>query len=246
MKQLALLFGLLVLASTALAKNVTVKTGVSYWYTDSQGSLSAPDVFINDSTYKLSLNKKSVKGQNNGFAYLAIENSIKGVPNFRLSYNHLKSNGKADFIGIPVTGGINFTHYDLTTYYKVFSKKIDWDLGLTARKFNGDLTAKEFNSTIPLDKVYGLIYSDLKIHVFQPEDGFLLGLQTQFGKTGKEEALDISAYFQYTLPEHIGITWGFRFIDVDLKTKGKYGQQRVDVKTQYKSHGPFLGLHLHF
>lgn len=245
MKQLALLFGLLVFTSTALAKNVSVKTGVSYWYTDSQGSLSAPDF----GGYKLKLNKKSVKGKNNGFAYFAIENSVPGVPNFRVAYNHLKNSGtgRLDFDSDTYLfkGNIDFSHYDVSAYYHVFNNKVVWDLGLTARKFDGKITT-DFAQAIPLDKVYGLIYSDFKVHVFKPEDGFALGFLIQAGKTGKEEASDASLYFQYTLPEHIGITWGYRYIDIELKAKAKAAGSRVDIKTNYVSHGPFLGLHLDF
>lgn len=246
MKQLIALLSLLIIASPALAKHVSIKAGVSYWHTDSQGSLSAPEVVINDLTYELALDKKSVKGLNNGFAHFAIENSVTGVPNFRFSYNHLKSDGKAELVGIPLNGGIDFTHYDITAYYKIPIKKIEWDIGLTARTFDGSIVAKEYDFSSPLNKTYGLIYSDIKWYVFSPSDGFVLGLLAQAGKTNNEEAADLSLYFQYTLPEHIGLTWGYRYIDIDLKAKGKYDNRSVKVKTNYISRGPFLGLHLHF
>lgn len=245
MKKLLVLLGLLLSASTALASNIAIKTGVSYWYTDSQGSMSAPEY----QGYKLKLDKKSVKGKNNGFAYFTLENSVPGVPNFRVAYNHLKSTGtgKLNFSGDDYSfkGNIDFSHYDLTAYYHAINSKVVWDLGLTARKFDGKIAA-DFAQSVPLDKTYGFVYSDLKVHVFAPEDGFLLGFQAQVGKTGKEQGADANLYFQYTLPEHIGITMGYRYIDIELHSNGKAGAQKVKVKTNYISHGPHLGLHLQF
>lgn len=245
MKKWLVILGLLSFTSSALASPVSIKTGLSYWYTDSQGSMSAPAY----QGYKLTLNKKSVKGKNNSFAYFAIENDVVGVPHFRLAYNHLKSSGAGElnFSGADHTfkGDIDFTHYDASAYYHVINRKVVWDLGLTARKFDGKIAA-DFAQSVPLDKVYGFIYSDFKVHVFTPEDGYALGILTQYGKTGKEEGADINAYFQYTLPEHIGITLGYRYIDIELESKAKAGNQRVKVTTNYISHGPYLGLHLHF
>lgn len=246
-KRLLLLLVFFMTSSSAYA--VDFNFGVLYWNTNAQGSLSAPEF----GGYKLKLEKESLRQQNNGFAYFALEHAVTGVPNVRLAYTQLENKGKGslDYSGSTYNfnGSVDFSHVDLTAYYRAIDRRVAWDLGLNIRKFDGSLKTDFISSAIALDKTYVFLYSDLKLDVYAntPEIGaFTLGTLVQAGKSGKEQGLDIAVYFQYTSPKHVGLTWGYRFIDIEMKSDAKAGASTVKLKTDFKSQGPYIGLHFKY
>jgi len=88
--------------------------------------------------------------------FIAVEHPFPFVPNVRISRNKLDTNSKITLtqqlsfgsevfpIGENVNANFNVSYIDYTLYYELFENGLfSFDLGLSARDFNGDVTVNE-------------------------------------------------------------------------------------------------------
>ncbi len=255
MKKLTLLL-LFSISSLAHAADFRVNEGFIYWHTSAKSKMTTELPGIGN--YSLELDEKTLKDTSNAFYFVALEHPVRFVPNIRLAYTLLDHNGKGswqvDGICEPcaIKGGIDLSHVDISPYYKVVNNRwVSLDLGLTARIFTGGLTGKgtsgaaegiKFNSSI--DSTYALGFANLQFHV--SDTGLSFGTLLNAGGTNKETATDIDAYLAYASPIGVGITAGYRYLDIELQSDAKFMGGKVKLQTDVQASGPYLGLYLRF
>lgn len=255
MKKLILVL-LFSLASVAQAADFRVTEGFIYWHTNAQSKMATELPGIG--SYRLELDKKTLRDTSNAFYFVALEHPVPVVPNIRLAYTALNHKGKGswqvDSICNPcaIKGGVDLSHVDISPYYKVVNNRwLSLDLGLTARIFVGDLsgegtsgaaTGVKFKSAI--DSTYGLIFAELQFHV--SDTGLSFGSLLNAGGSNKEKATDIDTYLVYASPIGVGFKAGYRYLDIDLASDAKFMGGKVKLQTDMQVTGPYLGLYLRF
>lgn len=255
MKKLTLLL-LFSISSLAHAADFRVNEGFIYWHTSAKSKMGTELPGIG--SYVLELDEKTLQDTSNAFYFVALEHPVTAVPNIRLAYTMLDHNGEGswqvDGICEPcaIKGGIDLSHVDISPYYKVVNNRwLSLDLGLTARIFTGSLTGTgtsglatgiKFNSSI--DSTYALALADLRFHV--ADTGLSFGTLINAGGTNKETAIDIDAYLAYASPIGVGITAGYRYLDIELQSDAKFMGGKVKLQTDVQASGPYLGLYLRF
>lgn len=261
MKKFILLL-LFSISSLAHAADFRVNEGFIYWHTSAKGSMSASAEWLGSNNFAIDLDKDTLKDTSNAFYFVALEHPVPFVPNIRLAYTMLDHRGKGSFqyfICDPCTinkGRVDLSHVDISPYYKVVSNRwVSLDLGLTARIFTGSVSGKEIvhnevnlaqglSIGSSLKSTYALAYADLQFHV--SDTGLSFGTLLNGGGTNKETAVDIDAYLAYASPIGIGITAGYRYLDIEIKSDAILAGSKVKLQTDVQASGPYLGLYLRF
>ena len=141
-KALAVTFAAL-LTANAQADTVGLYLGSQIWQSDASGTFGERNTLID-----FNLEKEQ---QINYF--VAVEHPLPFLPNVRISSTSLDTDGKATLtqafsfdekafaIGDNVNARFNVSYIDYTLYYELLDNStFSFDLGLTARDFNGDVT----------------------------------------------------------------------------------------------------------
>lgn len=243
MKRTLLALSLVAATSPALAASLGISAGAYYWQTDARGVLSAPAY----QGYNLKLDEKTLTDEANAFFFVALEHPIPVLPNIRVAHTRLQHSGSGNlfFNGTLYSfqGSIDLSHTDITAYYQLLDHVISLDLGLTARQFDGYISATTL-SKVPLDSTYALLFGELAVNI--PLTGITLGSNIQAGDTGDERAIDFTAYMKYTSPIGLGITAGYRHLEIDMESEARGGGVKVKLFSEFEASGPFFALHYQF
>lgn len=184
--------------------------------------------------------------------YVAFEHPIPFVPNIRLARAGIKDSGKGtvttafDFDGTAfapndeVGSNLDLTYTDLTLYYEIWDTGFDFDLGLTARKFDGELTIN--TTTQSIDAYLPMVYVNARVNL--PFSGFYLGA-TGNGLTFRDSSLtDYAVKLGWSTESFIfpefGIEGGYRRFDLNADAND------ADVDVDVELSGPFINLVAHF
>lgn len=218
-----------------------IYAGAYNWKADFSGDINDTDADQNiDLEDDLGFSDES----NNVF-YIAIEHPVPIVPNFRIQHTALDSSSHGELtrsvtfddvdftIGEDVATDIDFTHTDFTLYYEILDNWVNLDIGLTARKFDGEIEIDGIGEVAQVD-----IDATLPMLYFAAQfDLPLTGLSAGVGGNGigysGNTLLDLNAYVQYEFAFGLGLRGGYRTfalelddvddIDSDLTLDGLYG-----------------------
>ena len=164
-----------------------------------------------------------------GYAYFSLEHPIPIVPNIKLA------NTKFSAVGTNLALDLSFEvdQTDATLYYEILDNVVSLDLGITARKLDGQLTtsagSEYFSGTVPL------LYAAAEIAL---PAGFALAAEINTASSGNDKITDIAAKVTYTTPVGIGFEVGTRTetFEVDI----------ANVKTDIEFSGIFAGVYFKF
>ena len=177
-------------------------------------------------------NDLGLSGDSGNYFYVAIEHPIPLLPNIKVAHSDI-SESAANTLDKDITFGgqtfpegtylrtdVDFTHTDFTFYYEVLDNWISLDLGLTARKFDGEIvsqgsylifneTAEEkLDFTAPL--LYGMARFDLPITgLYVQADGNWIG-------AGGAQLFDVWGKVGYTFAFGLGLEAGLRKLALEL------------------------------
>ena len=145
MKKIALAAALAtVISANAQADALGIYLGGQIWDAQSSGTFG-------DTGSQVDFNL--VDEKQGGF-FIAFEHPLPLIPNARVAYTSLQTSGEKTlesnfefddqtfFQGTNVTADFNVSYVDYTLYYELFDNDlVSFDFGLTARDFDGDVSA---------------------------------------------------------------------------------------------------------
>lgn len=243
----ALLATALTLSSYAQADTVLgVHAGADFWRTSSSGGFANTEQqqafnFDKDSQYSY---------------YVAFEHFVPVLPNLRIQYNKLETQGPAtldtdfnfageDFSsGNAVQAGVDLSSVDYVLYYEILDNAlVSLDLGVNAKHLKGDITVRSDDrfASERVSQWLPMLYADAKVGILATGfDVFASGSATAW----KDSHLyDFQAGIGYQLVDNmlidVRVKVGYRVADLQLDDiDGIYSD--LDFK------GVFAGVHVHF
>lgn len=235
---------LLMMGQIAMADTLGIYLGVGTWNQDYSGDLL---IWQTDAL--------DVSGDSGNTLYVKFEHPVPVLPNIKIATAEISDSGVADVehpgpITLNTDSTIDLSHTDLTFYYEIIDMGMDLDLGLTFRKFDGEITQiadiggtltplptnTDITATIPM------LYVSFRVDL--PLTGFYLG--------GNANALSISGngFMDYEVKigwatsvamlADIGVEAGVRSFGVKADTK------KLDVNLDFETDGVFVRVVAHF
>ncbi|OEE87653.1 Fe3+-hydroxamate ABC transporter substrate-binding protein [Enterovibrio norvegicus FF-162] len=216
MKKLNLSLAALAVAATVSlpaqsAVLLGAKAGVDAWYADAKIN----DVRADDTNVQ-------------GSYYVAFEHFIPLVPNAKIRYTDVSSQGAN-------TQSVAFTQYDLIAYYEILDNDlISFDIGLNLQKFEGNFGVHQFDEWQPA------VYSDVRLGI--PATPVSLFGTFSFGSYDETSTVDAEA----------GVLFTLGLVAADLNFKAGYRVQDYDFNYfganpgKFMNDGFFGGVELNF
>lgn len=231
--------GSLVLAAPlANADILGVGANVSYWDSDFSGEVvnkgSAVDI-------EKDLNMDSDSNAN-FTAYF--EHPVPLLPNVRVNYTSISQSGSGkigpegfdDIINADVNSDLDLDQLDATFYYEVLDNWVNLDLGLTARKFDGELVVRDTAvggrvSTTTVDAVVPMGYLAARFDL--PFTGVSVGADGNFVSYSGDSLHDVNVYGQFEIAM-LQLRAGYREMAIDYEDD----DDKLDVELS----GPFASV----
>ncbi len=146
MRQLALFFSatLLTVSTSASADSLGLSAKVGLWLPDFDGTITESKINVDD--------ELGLDSDDSLFIAASFEHPVPLLPNLKVAHTRIKESGNGTInntfefggqtfdINAPVTSKVDANYTDITLYYEFIDIGFDLDLGLTARKYDGDLT----------------------------------------------------------------------------------------------------------
>lgn len=206
----------------------------------------------------IDLEKDLGLGDDNGkFFYAAFEHPIPLIPNIRLARTEISQEGSSTinrdvtFEGTTysaaseVSSSVDLSHIDATIYYEILDNWVNVDLGLTVRKFDGEisLTGRETSTgatqsktqalDFPMPLLYGKVRLDLPFTGLYAE-----GEGNWIGYDGNN-FFDVAAKLGYESSLGLGVEGGIRTIKLEIDYED-------EIKADLDFSGVFVNAFYHF
>lgn len=191
------------------------------------------------------------------YVYIAFEHPIPVLPNIKLARTELDQSGRNELeeeitfdgktysVDTEVESVIDLSHTDITLYYELLDNWVNFDLGLTIRKFDGEIsitgradgfddeqTAKEAVD-FPVPLIYGKAQFDL------PLTGLYASVDANWIGYGGNVFFDAVGKVGYETAIGFGVEAGLRSITLEI-------DDEEDVEADMDFSGLFLAAHYHF
>ena len=154
-----------------------------------------------------------------------LEHPIPVLPNIRLAYTSLKSEGDGTvertftFGDVTVNANekthsdVDLDSYDATLYWEVVDTGMDLDIGLTARYIDGNIKVKRLSTdesdSTDISTVLPLLYANIRVPVpFM--GGLSIGAEGNYITYDGSTIYDLQADLRYTFTMGLGLEAGYR------------------------------------
>lgn len=245
MRKLILAFGgsMVLAAPLASADVLGVGANVSYWDSELSG-----DVVNKGSGVDIE-NDLNLSSDSNANFTAYFEHPVPVLPNVRVNYTSISQNGSGQ-IGLEAFDGIlpgtdvnselDIDQLDLTLYYEVLDNWVNLDLGLTARKLDGELIVRETFvggrvSETTVDAVIPMGYLAARFDL--PFTGVSVGGEGNLISYSGDSLHDFNVYGQYEI-SLLQLRAGYRQMSIDYEDD----DDKMDVELS----GPFASVGLTF
>lgn len=253
MKTFKYALGALFLAasSTASADFIGVYAGIQHWNYDMDGSIlsSGNAVDLN--------NDLGLDGDGNLTKYVAFEHPIPFLPNVAIHQTDLRgtSNGTAgqsfSFNGMNVNANdstqfsYNLDHDEYIFYYEVLDNWVTLDLGLSAKKFDGNVaigtragTSASANSTVNISGTVPMLYAKAQFEL--PLSELSAGGSMSLGQFQDDKLSDTKLFIAYGGEDtNFGVELGYRMFQLDFDNFDR-------LSSNLTIDGFYAGLRVHF
>lgn len=215
------------------------QAGAGVWKHDPGGSIKTV-VDGNNAGADLK-NDLRLSEEQEGYVYFIVEHPVPIIPNFKYVSTKLTSSGAGavnfTFDGItyntPVNTKVDLNQDDFILYYEVLDNVISLDIGLNAKKIDGqvviDSDVTTFSETIPM--LYAAAEVALPL-------GFALAADISYVGTGGDSVSDITAKVTYTTSFMLGIEAGVRSLNINVDGD--------NIKSDVEFSGIFAGVYFKF
>ena len=247
--------GLAAVVTGALISNASADTifglyaGANLWKPEFSGTIGQE---TNNFDFSSEFNQSDADSTS---LYVAVEHFIPLVPNAMLRTTPIDWRGNSDAATGTLGGTINLNGdvdatvdidmTDLTLYYEILDNWVSLDLGITARRMDGFVNAREtttnLTDTVELDATIPMLYGHARFDL--PFSGLALGIRGNAIGYEESNLLDLEAYLHLEvdlLPAiDFGIQGGLRRLSLDIDDLDNWNS---DASLD----GAYVGLTLHF
>ena len=231
--------GSLVLAAPlANADILGVGANVSYWDSDFSGEV------VNKGSAVDIENDLNMDSDSNANFTAYFEHPVPLLPNVRVNYTSISQSGSGkigpegfdDIINADVNSDLDLDQLDATFYYEVLDNWVNLDLGLTARKFDGELVVRDTAvggrvSTPTVDAVVPMGYLAARFDL--PFTGVSVGADGNFVSYSGDSLHDVNVYGQFEIAM-LQLRAGYREMAIDYEDD----DDKLDVELS----GPFASV----
>ncbi len=159
------------------------------------------------------------------YVYIAIEHPIPFLPNVLLTSIEIDQSGSGTvtqtFDGVDFSGAVDSTvdlsHTDATFYYELLDNWVNLDLGLTIRKFDGEVklvSATEGTAQEDIDYTIPLLYGKARFDL--PLTGVYVSASGNWLGAGSNSFLDSMVTVGYESTIGLGLEAGYRNITLSV------------------------------
>lgn len=162
---------------------------------------------------------------------LILEHPIKALPNIKYLDRDLDSsnrvtldadislNGQTFSSGEKITSTYDLSQNDIVLYYQLLKSRVNLDLGVDLKKFNGEVSlGGDANTSLTVDETIPLLYLSARYDL--PNSGFYVGanIHTSSIDLGLSDssAQDSSIMLGYDSGNGLGVEGGFKYFSLDL------------------------------
>jgi outer membrane protein len=142
--------------------------------------------------------------------------------------------------GESVTTDFDLSYTDAVLYYEILDNWLNLDLGVTVRKYSGELMAESMNESerVDVDVTIPLGYARFQFDL--PLTGFSAGLEANFINYSGNSVSDYTAKLSYTLDSalDLGVEVGYKEASMEI--------DEDDVNTDIRLKGPYAAVAFHF
>lgn len=226
--------------SSMAATILGFQVGGGIWEHDPSGSISTD---LDSAGVNADLkNDLKLQEKGEGYTYFAFEHPVPVIPNFKYVNTNLTTSGSGaagfTFNSVPYTTAVD-TNLDLTQtdyilYYEILDNVVSLDVGLNAKKIDGEVaigatTPTTFSGTIPM------LYVGAEIML---PAGFSVVGEISTISGGGNEITDTALKLTYTTDFNLGLEAGIRTQDIviDVDT----------IKADMEFSGMFAGVYFKF
>jgi len=232
--------GSLVLAAPlANADILGVGANVSYWDSDFSGEV------VNKGSAVDIENDLNMDSDSNANFTAYFEHPVPVLPNVRVNYTSISQSGSGEIgledfdvidAGARVSSDLDLDQLDATFYYEVLDNWVNLDLGLTARKFDGELVVRDTAvggrvSTTTVDAVVPMGYLAARFDL--PFTGVSVGADGNFVSYSGDSLHDVNVYGQFEIAM-LQLRAGYREMAIDYEDD----DDKLDVELS----GPFASV----
>ena len=231
--------GSLVLAAPlANADILGVGANVSYWDSDFSGEV------VNKGSAVDIENDLNMDSDSNANFTAYFEHPVPVLPNVRVNYTSISQSGSGnivpegfdDIINADVNSDLDLDQLDATFYYEVLDNWVNLDLGLTARKFDGELIVRDQTNTAnvsktTVDAVVPMGYLAARFDL--PFTGVSVGADGNFVSYSGDSLHDVNVYGQFEIAM-LQLRAGYREMAIDYEDD----DDQLDVELS----GPFASV----
>lgn len=224
--------------------------GAGQWYLTLNGEVS-------DGGSTVDLAELGIDDETSTELWAHFEHPIPLIPNIRLMHTTIKVNerstaqrefsfGDANFeITLPILTDMDLSHTDATLYYEILDNWLTFDVGLTARYFDGYVDIQPElqgqGNSVALSGVVPMLYLNAQLDL--PFTGWNVGAYGNAASYRGDRITDFAAKvgyeFELTPLLDIGVNLGYRLMS--LKT-----EEIDDLMADAELSGMYAELQVHF
>jgi outer membrane protein len=236
-----------ILSTSAMADTIAgLYIGGSIWSNEATGTFGEQSNLVDF----------NLKDKEQGSFYVALEHPLPLVPNILISSTTLDTDGSTilsesfEFEGTtfdietPVDTTFDVSYVDYTLYYEIFDNGLfSFDLGLTARDFDGDIVVKSEieNASLSVSEMIPMLYASAIVAL--PGTGLDLFANGNLLSIDSHTLYDYQMGVSYELIDNLAIdvnlTAGYRAVKLQL-------EDIDDLYTDIEFKGVFAGVVVHF
>ncbi|TWX55240.1 TIGR04219 family outer membrane beta-barrel protein [Colwellia hornerae] len=235
------------LSTSAMADTIAgLYIGGSIWSNEATGTFGEQSGLVDF----------NLQDKEQGSFYIALEHPIPLIPNLMITSTTLDTDGATvllkdfDFSGKTFDAGtavdstFDISYVDYTLYYEIFDNGLfSFDIGLTGRDFDGDITvsADSLSGTLAVTEVVPMLYVSTIVGL--PGTSFNLFANGNLLSIDDHTIYDYQVGVSYELIDNLAVdvnlTLGYKAVKFEL-------EDLDDLYTNIEFKGAFAGVVVHF
>lgn len=239
LKATVLALSTLSLAHFAHADMIGVYGSVDYWHLQGDYNEAGTGSALNDQ------NKLDWEDKGQVQAAISIEHPVPLIPNARIRHVGIEAQTEQkQVLSNASMYETNLDNTDLILYYEILDNIVSVDLGVAAKRIDGDITYLDtlnVKDKLKISETAAMVYGSVGAKL--PFTGLSAKAEVLATSYGDIEISDVSAEIKYDFIDNIlidvGAKAGYRYLDMKLDD-----QENID--THFTFHGPYVGLEVHF